>query len=875
MTSGNYLVFMVRRSILPFTIALCMLAVQSESKIILKSLNTGIHTVNRIVTSYTKSGNLNARNAKRELLKLCFIDDVKVSQDGDDTILTFTEYPTIRHVTYEIIDEFPILGRKKKEAKGLPTHKVSKNIFPSKGGLGDGKIPNPLHQHNIKTGSRLIDKNASISAALVANYYKSKGYINAKANVKIVPLPQNAVDVVFEVTLGNFAPVRDIVIDGCDKINRGRLLTQMKTKKRSLVVAVKKIIFGSSESYIYNQDALGKDLLKVIEYCKNHGYMDAKIKSCRAEYSPSIRGVVVHISIDSGKLYKYRDVYIDVANSVENSCEDSINNLRKEDVQKINKLVLKNQRKILRLKPGKTYDQSSVDYIANEIRKVMVKNRIFANVDVEVTKSDSVNCVMQNTEDEKAISNGVISRYRAGGIANGKNQNKDDNPEECSVSVRFKVAPSPPSSIHSVRISGNEVTKETVILKKIGQSPGDMIFDKELEKLSIKNTLMHSGLFKSVNIEMGRDGAINVPIGITVKEGPTTMARAELGYEGGGISKGLHFIVSYTNPNIAGTGNLFSASAGAALKSIGAELQYEHGISGFGRANWSLSSGLSSAVKKEEPKEDAEKKKIYKSYKEVFLSFGPSISYPISSYLSHLVGVKFSLQGFTKIKDYQSPYTKVMQGYRYRPIFENNFTFDYFDPWSKINTILELKTSYAAFKGQNLRNEIKASFETPIGDTPLSLYGAVYGGHVLGGKDLYPYDQFSLGGPGGRYSIPGIVKQGIGPRDGTTLESVGGSFYAKIYGELRLKLPIETEFFYQYPISVFAFITAGGVGSSAIAEIPENPIDSNAFSVSASAGLGLTWQSPFANISIGIPFVIRKGDGLATTMFAFCLEKRF
>ncbi len=140
----------------------------------------------------------------------------------------------------------------------------------------------------------------------------------------------------------------------------------------------------------------------------------------------------------------------------------------------------------------------------------------------------------------------------------------------------------------------------------------------------------------------------------------------------------------------------------------------------------------------------------------------------------------------------------------------------------------------------------------------LSVSGSV--GVVTGlGEDVSVLDRFSLGGS----SLRGFAVGGVGPRDKTSLDSLGGEY---IYnGGLDLEVPLGLP--PEMGISGKLFTDFGSLTGV-------NPSSSNIYedsNVRTSAGAGISWISPIGPISLeyGIPIMKEDYDKLESFRISF------
>jgi outer membrane protein insertion porin family len=165
---------------------------------------------------------------------------------------------------------------------------------------------------------------------------------------------------------------------------------------------------------------------------------------------------------------------------------------------------------------------------------------------------------------------------------------------------------------------------------------------------------------------------------------------------------------------------------------------------------------------------------------------------------------------------------------------------------------------------QFIRHEATGSYYYPF--TPnwvLNL--AVRGGYIFGygGENVRLFDRFFLGGQ----TLRGFKFAGVGPRDITTDDALGGNLLFTTTAEQRfpLGLPEELRMFGR------VFVDAG-----TLTELDVNgPEIADSGSIRASAGIGLSWLSPLGPIAIDLSQAFLKEEEDETEFFRLSFGTRF
>ncbi|WP_233560192.1 outer membrane protein assembly factor BamA [Oleomonas cavernae] len=163
-----------------------------------------------------------------------------------------------------------------------------------------------------------------------------------------------------------------------------------------------------------------------------------------------------------------------------------------------------------------------------------------------------------------------------------------------------------------------------------------------------------------------------------------------------------------------------------------------------------------------------------------------------------------------------------------------------------------------------VRSTAGANYYYPVTDEIVfSLSGEA--GYIAGieNDNVRLNDRFDVGGQNFR----GFKDSGIGPRDGITRDALGGNIYA--IGSVELSFPLGLPEEYGIRASVFSdFGTLYGIDKE---EVPTGVALLNDKSLRASAGVGISWDSPFGpiRVDLAMPIVKEKYDESQNFRFSF------
>ena len=201
--------------------------------------------------------------------------DVRISHSGSRLIVTVVENPVLNRVVFE--------GNKKAKDEQLKAEVQSKPR---------GTLSRPTVQADVQ---RIIE------------IYQRSGRFDVSVVPKIITLPNNRVDLVFEIKEGEKTGVKEINFVGARAFSHGRLKDIIKTTRSNWLSFLQ-----STDIYDPDRVEADRDLLR--RFYLKHGYADVRIVSAVGEYDPAKKGFIVTFTIDEGS--QYRVGTVDVISNV-------------------------------------------------------------------------------------------------------------------------------------------------------------------------------------------------------------------------------------------------------------------------------------------------------------------------------------------------------------------------------------------------------------------------------------------------------------------------------------------------------------------------------------------------------------------------------
>lgn len=214
--------------------------------------------------------------AVKALFQTGLFADVQITRQGSTLVIRVEENPMINRVNFE--------GN-----KAVKDSDLAKEV--------------ELRERMMFTRARVLSDVNRIIAV-----YRRAGYYSVTVSPKIIKLPQNRVDLVFEINEGDETKVRNIEFVGNNSFSnytlRGVLATQRYSWWR---------FFNKNDTYDPDRLEYDKELLRRF-YLRN-GFADVRVVSAEAVLLPDASGFTITYTIEEGPRYKIADVAVNVGDA--------------------------------------------------------------------------------------------------------------------------------------------------------------------------------------------------------------------------------------------------------------------------------------------------------------------------------------------------------------------------------------------------------------------------------------------------------------------------------------------------------------------------------------------------------------------------------
>ena len=404
------------------------------------------------------------------------------------------------------------------------------------------------------------------------------------------------------------------------------------------------------------------------------------------------------------------------------------------------------------------------------------------------------------------------------------------NREQRTVDVTFQVNETPKAFVERININGNMRTLDKVIRREMLVSEGDPFNKSKLARSEQK--IKDMDYFETVNVETTQGSAPDkVVLDVDVAEKSTGELSVGAGFSS---SDGPLANVSIRERNLLGKGQdlLLAATVAGDRSEFDLSFTEPHFL------DRDLSAGFDAFHITRDLQDES-------SFDQRRSGGGLRIGYPLSERWNQTWRYRAERNEITDVKDDASRFIRDQEGSRDTSAISQRLTYDNRDStlFPTNGWLYWLDTEVAGLGGDAKYASAKtgASYFYPIADQwVLNVLGEVGGIEAYSDADVEINERFFLGGA----NLRGFEKAGIGPRDTTTDDALGGNLFYRGTAEMAFPLGLPEDF----GIRGHVFSDVGSLWSldDSGAEIVDES------SLRATAGAGVSWRSPFGPVRIDV-----------------------
>ncbi|AXK79840.1 outer membrane protein assembly factor BamA [Pseudolabrys taiwanensis] len=712
--------------------------------------------------------------------------DVHVNHAGGRLVVTVIENPVINRVAFE--------GNKKAKDEQLRIEVQSK---------ARGTLSKPTVQADVQ---RIIE------------IYHRSGRFDVQVTPKIIELPNNRVDLVFEIKEGDKTGVKEINFVGNKAFSRSRLKDVIKTTESNWLSFLQ-------TTDIYDPDRVEADRDLLRRFYLKYGYADVRIVSAVGEYDPAKKGFIVTFTIDEGPQYKVGTV--DVVSNVQ-----AINPAQLRGRLKISAGSVYNADLVEKSVEAMTIEAAKQGFAFANVRPRGDRNATNHTINLSFLVEEGARAYIEriNIRGNTRTRDYVIRREFDLGEGDAYNRALIDRAERRLKNLNF---------FKTVRITNEP-----------GSAPDRVVVNVDVEE-------MPTGEFSVSGGYSTADGFIGeVSVADRNLMGRGQLAKATVTY--GERTRG--FDLSFVEPYLLGYRMAGGIDLYARQNLASSYVSYDSQTIG---TNLRLGFALTEEIAFQ-PRYSIYQQKItlpneYNDCSPTTVPGNPQYTGP-NCYSNGEASLP------VRMELANGPVTTSLVGYTLSYNTVDNLK----SPTSGLYA--ELRQDFAGVGGDVnfIRSQVEArNYYEVLPDVVGVL--KLQGGHIAGwgGKDLRMLDHFKMG----PNLVRGFAPAGIGPRDlnpNTTQDALGGSLYWGASVEAQTPLYFLPK---EIGIKLAAFVDAGSVwdykGPTYWAQTGETVqlADSNA--VRSSAGIGFLWDSPLGPLRFDLAYPLSKESYDRTQVFRF------
>lgn len=742
------------------------------------------------------SGQLNAVQVDEGLKALYatgLFSDVKIRHASGRLVVSVVENPVINQVAFE--------GNKKAKDEQLKAEVQSKPR---------GTLSRPTVQSDVQ---RIIE------------IYRRSGRFDVSVDPKIIELPNNRVNLVFEIREGDKTGVKDIRFVGAKAFSPGRLEDVIKTSETGWFSFLQ-----TSDIYDPDRVEADRDLLRRF-YLKN-GYADVRIVAAMGEYDPAKKGFVVTFTIDEGPKYYFGKV--DIVSNVHAISPDLLRGRLKVSSGNVYNADL-----VERSVEAMTIEAAKRGYAFATVRPRGDRDREARKINLTLVVEEGARAYIEriNVRGNTRTRDYVIRREFDIGEGDPYNRALIDRAERRLKNLNF---------FKTVRITNEP-----------GSAPDRVVVNVEVEEKSTGEFSVSGGYSTA-------DGFISeVSIAERNLLGRGQYARAAVSYGESVRGIDLSFVEPYLLGYRMSGGVDFFARENRATNYV----SYDTNTAGVNlRLGFALTEEISF-----QPRYSIYRQEITlpNEYNDCSPSTVPGNPANITGANCYSNG-EATLAVRSAVADGAVLVSSVGYTMAYNTLDNNQV------PTSGIYA--QFKQDLAGVGGDV--NFIRTSVDARTYYEVLTDVVGVLrlqGGHVAsyGGEDLRMLDHFFMG----PNLVRGFAPSGIGPRDltpGTNQDALGGTLYWGASVELQTPLYFLPK---EVGMKFAAFADAGSLwdyrGITSWAQTGETLTVADSSAIRSSVGVGIIWDSPLGPLRFDLAFPITKEDYDKTQVFRFTGGTKF
>jgi len=416
------------------------------------------------------------------------------------------------------------------------------------------------------------------------------------------------------------------------------------------------------------------------------------------------------------------------------------------------------------------------------------------------------------------------------------------------IDLTYNIAEGPKVYVERINIFGNTRTMDDVIRREFKLAEGDPYSSSKLKRT--EQRLNNLGFFEKVDIQR-KPGSTpdQTQIDVGVKEKSTGEITIGAGFS---TEDGPLADFGVKEKNFLGEGQELRARAEVGAK----RQQYDIGYTEPYFLDRELEASFDIYKTIQDYQDDS-------SFDRDAIGAVAKLSYNLSEHLKHQVRYTIERSKISNVDPTASLFIQDQEGVDTASIFGHSLIYDgrdnKFNPTSGYYWRINQDIAGAGGDDQFIRHEVQGEYYVPLAKKWTFVTNGSAGNITGLGQDVRINQRFFVGSQ----QIRGFGNAGIGPRDITTSDALGGNNYYTASGEVRFPLGLPEDL----GVTGAAFVDAASLWGLE----PTGPTVRDDNSMRASTGVGVAWSSPFGPIRLdfGIPFMKQPYDETEIVRFNF------
>lgn len=407
--------------------------------------------------------------------------------------------------------------------------------------------------------------------------------------------------------------------------------------------------------------------------------------------------------------------------------------------------------------------------------------------------------------------------------------------------------------VENIDISGNVRTIDEVIRRELTLSEGDPFNATRMKKS--EQRLKDLGFFETVSIK-SIPGSTPDKANLDVQVSEKSTGELSLG-AGFSTSDGPLADFSIKEKNFLGKGQEFALSTTLAKKKTSFDFSFTE--------PYFLKRDLSAGIDLFHSTTNYQSESSY-DFKRTGGGF--HFGYPLSDHLRQNVTYSYSDNTISNVPTTASIYILAQEGRRVSSALAQRLVYDTTDskqePTEGVLARLDTEVTGLGGNSKYVKGRGGATWYYPVIDKwTFSLIGE--GGYIHGysGETVHLNERFYIGGS----TLRGFQQAGIGPRDTSTGDALGGNAFYRASAQLDFPSGLPEELGFRLHV----FSDAGSLWHAE--DTSALIVDEN--KLRASAGGGVSWKSPLGPVQVDLGWPIAKADNDETEFFRFNFGTRF